>query len=67
MSACVRGLKGYKRKIILQIHDELLFKVPKDEIDKVLPLLTEAMDHALELSVPLLVDGNAADTWYEAH
>ena len=33
----------------------------------VLPLLTEAMDNALELSVPLLVDGNAAETWYEAH
>ncbi|MDY3047953.1 MAG: DNA polymerase I [Candidatus Enterosoma sp.] len=67
MIACDKALKGYKSKIILQIHDELLFKVPKDEIDKVLPLLTEAMDHALELSVPLLVDGNAAETWYEAH
>ena len=67
MIACDKALKGYKSKIILQIHDELLFKVPKDELDKVLPLLTEAMDHALELSVPLLVDGNAAETWYEAH
>lgn len=67
MIACDKVLKGYQTKIILQIHDELLFKVPKDELETVLPLLTDAMDHAISLSVPLQVDGNAAFTWYEAH
>ncbi len=67
MIACNKALEGYQSKIILQIHDELLFKVPKDELDKVLPILTDAMNHALSLSVPLQVDGNAALTWYEAH
>lgn len=67
MVKCQKALEGYKTKIILQIHDELLFKVPKDELEKVLPLLKDCMDHALPLSVPLEVDGNAAFTWYEAH
>ncbi len=67
MISCDKALKGFKTKIILQIHDELLFKVPKEELEKVLPILTDAMDKALSLSVPLQVDGNAALTWYEAH
>lgn len=67
MISCDKVLKGFKTKIILQIHDELLFKVPKDELNQVLPILTDAMDKALALSVPLQVDGNAALTWYEAH
>lgn len=67
MIACDKILKGFKTKIILQIHDELLFKVPKEELETVLPLLQNAMDHALELSVPLQVDGTAALDWYEAH
>lgn len=60
-------LRNFKTKIVLQIHDELLFKVPKDELETVLPLLKNAMDHAMELSIPLEVDGNAAFDWYEAH
>ncbi len=67
MIACDKALQGYKTKIILQIHDELLFKVPKDELKTVLPILEQAMDHALELSVPLQADGTAALDWYEAH
>lgn len=67
MIRCHEVLQGYQSKIILQIHDELIFKVPKDELETVLPLLKEAMEHAIDLSVPLEVDGNAALTWYEAH
>jgi DNA polymerase-1 len=67
MIECDKALKGYQSKIVLQIHDELLFKVPKNEIDEVLPKLKYAMEHALKLSVPLEVDGTYATTWYEAH
>lgn len=67
MIKCATALKDYQTKIVLQIHDELLFKVPKDELEIVLPLLKETMDSAMKLSVPLEVDGTAALTWYEAH
>ena len=67
MIKCAQLLKSYKTKIVLQIHDELIFKVPKDEIDIILPLLKDAMEHALSLSVPLEVDGTYALNWYEAH
>ena len=67
MIKCANALKGYKTKIVLQIHDELIFKVPKEELDIVTPLLKKCMDEAMNLSIPLEVDGNAALTWYEAH
>lgn len=67
MIKCYDALKEYKTKIILQIHDELLFKVPKDELDKVIPLLKDCMESAIKLEVPLKVDGTAALDWYEAH
>ncbi len=60
-------LKDYKTKTILQIHDELLFKVPKEELDIIQPKLAYVREHARELSVPLKVDGEAAKTWYEVH
>lgn len=67
MIKCAEALKNYKTKIVLQIHDELLFKVPKEELNIVLPILKNCMDHAMELSIPLEVDGQAAHTWYEVH
>ncbi len=67
MIKCDQVLKNYKSKIILQIHDELLFKVPKDEIEEIRPLLQKTMENALSLSIPLKTDANYADNWYEAH
>lgn len=60
-------LKNYKTKIILQIHDELLFKVPKEELEIIQPKLVYTREHARDLSVPLKVDGESAHTWYEVH
>lgn len=60
-------LKDYQAKIILQIHDELIFKVPEDELDILLPKLKETREQARDLSVPLKVDGESAHTWYEVH
>lgn len=67
MIKCSKLLENYKSKIILQIHDELIFKVPKDELEVIKPLLIDCMNNALKLSVPLEVDANYALDWYEAH
>lgn len=52
-------------KMVLQIHDELIFKVPEKEKDKVYNLIKEAMEHAMDLSVGLEVDGGFGLSWYE--
>lgn len=56
----------YKTKMVLQIHDELLFAVPKEEQDIILPLIKEIMEHAIEIQVKLIVEGTIAKTWYDA-
>lgn len=55
-----------KAKMVLQIHDELLFQVDQDELDIVYQLVKETMEHAMEFTVQLEVDGSAAHTWYDA-
>ncbi len=55
----------YKTKLILQIHDELLFKIPKDEIDILPKLIQETMEHALDLDVPLKTSLGIAKSWDE--
>ena len=55
-----------KTKLVLQIHDELLFKVPEDEKEIVYPLVKEIMEHALPLETNLEVDGGYGATWYDA-
>ncbi len=59
--------EGYKTKMILQVHDELNFDVPKNEIDKIQVLVKEAMESACELRVPLEVDMGLGSNWLEAH
>lgn len=54
-------------RMILQIHDELLFEVPEGEFATARELIREAMEHALPLSVPLRVDIGWGTTWAEAH
>jgi DNA polymerase I len=53
------------------VHDELVFEVPDDEVEKTLPVVQKVMEEApmpaLSLSVPLAVDAHAADNWEEAH
>ena len=56
---------NYKSKLILQVHDELLIDTHKSEQEKVTKLLTECMQNAFELAVPLKVDVHAAESWYE--
>lgn len=59
--------KVYKTRMILQVHDELLFDVPKDELATVEPILRKAMEEALPLRVPVLVESGQGNNWLEAH
>lgn len=58
--------EGLKSKLLLQVHDELIFEVPQDEIEIMNKLVPEVMESAVELSVPLKVDVDHGDTWYDA-
>ena len=57
----------YKTKMILQIHDELIFEVPKYEIENISKLVKFEMENAVQLSIPLKVDFNWGTSWYDAH
>lgn len=57
---------GYQTKMVLQIHDELIFKVLKSEKEKVYPLIKNIMETAMKLDVPLEVDGGFGHDWYSA-
>ncbi len=54
-------------KMLLQVHDELVFDVPRSEIEIVKPLIKEAMENAYNLAVPLVVDIGIGDNWLDAH
>lgn len=53
-------------KLLLQVHDELIFEVPKEEIDTMKQLVPEVMEQAIQLKVPLKVDYSYGPTWYDA-
>ncbi|RKX30387.1 MAG: DNA polymerase I [Verrucomicrobia bacterium] len=59
--------KGLKTRLLLQVHDELVFEVPKSEIETVRPIIVDAMSTALQLEVPIVVDTGAGRNWLEAH
>ncbi|HCY77586.1 MAG TPA: DNA polymerase I [Ignavibacteriales bacterium] len=59
--------KKTKTKMILQVHDELLFDAHKDEIDKLLPIIKKLMENALPLKVPVVADTGIGDNWLDAH
>jgi DNA polymerase I len=53
-------------KLILQVHDELILEAPKEELTILEKLVPEVMEHAVELLVPLKVDYNSGESWFEA-
>ncbi|USJ20267.1 DNA polymerase I [Lactococcus formosensis] len=56
----------FKAKLLLQVHDEIILEVPKEELAAVQNLVKQTMESAVELNVPLLADENTGDSWYEA-
>jgi DNA polymerase-1 len=59
--------KKFATKMILQIHDELIFEAPENEVSIVMPLIKEAMESAYILDVPMIVDINYGNNWQEIH
>ncbi|NQN87052.1 DNA polymerase I [Streptococcus suis] len=57
---------GLSTRMLLQVHDEIVLEVPKAELETVKKLVKETMESAISLSVPLIADENAGETWYEA-
>lgn len=56
-----------KTKMVLQVHDELLFDAHKDEVDELRPLIKEIMETAMPVDVPIIVDTGVGDNWLDAH
>ena len=58
--------EGLQAKLILQVHDELIVECPEEEAEQVKSLLTEEMEQAVSLSVPMVAEANSGRTWYDA-
>jgi DNA polymerase-1 len=59
--------QGLMSKLILQVHDELVFDVPLNELETMKILVREEMQNAFHIGVPLIVEINAGRNWLEAH
>ena len=58
---------GLKSRILLQVHDELLFEAPEDEAEKTAEVAREVMEGAAHLEIPLVAESGIGDSWAEAH
>jgi DNA polymerase-1 len=56
---------GTGARLLLQVHDELLFEVPRGEEDELAELVISTMEGAMALSVPLVAEGSAGESWFE--
>ncbi|MGB5895477.1 MAG: DNA polymerase, partial [Ignavibacteriaceae bacterium] len=54
-------------KMVLQVHDELVFDAHKDEVDELLPMIKNKMETAMPLNVPVVADVGIGDNWLDAH
>ena len=54
---------GFQARLLLSVHDELLLETPRDEVERLVPVLRTAMEGALPLSVPLTVEAKVGDSW----
>ncbi len=59
--------KKTKTKMVLQVHDELLFDAHKDEVEELRPMIKELMENAMPMNVPILVETGVGDNWLDAH
>ncbi len=58
---------GLKAKMLLQVHDELVFEVPEEELNATSDIVKNTMENAAKLDVPLIVDSGIGDNWNQAH
>lgn len=57
----------FKTKMVLQVHDELIFDTPKEELEKVSAVIKQCMESAMELEVPIIAEVSHGNNWLEAH
>ncbi len=57
----------FRSKMVLQVHDELVFDIHKSELDKIRPVIKELMENAFPLNVPVIVETGIGDNWLDAH
>ncbi len=67
MNRVDEALKGMKSRIVLQVHDELLIETAEDELEEVMALVKDCMEHAADLPVSLSVEVKSGATWYDCH
>ena len=60
-------LSGLKTKMIMQVHDELVFDAVAEEVETLERIVTEEMENVAKLSIPLTVECNHGNNWLEAH
>lgn len=59
--------EGLRSKMIMQVHDELNFNVPNEEVERVQQIVKNEMENAVQLSIPLIAECGSGDNWLEAH
>ena len=57
--------KGWRTRMVLQVHDELLFDIPEEELEVVTPFIIDRMVNAMQLNVPVKVDAKVGQNWAE--
>ena len=58
---------GFQSKMLLQVHDELVFDALKSELDDLQPLVIQEMQNAMKMTVPIVVEAGIGTNWLEAH
>ncbi len=58
---------GYKTKMLLQVHDELVFEAPLDEVEKAAAMIKKTMESVVDLAVPFVAEVGIGDDWTQAH
>ena len=56
-----------KTKMVLQVHDELVFDAHKDEVEELRPVIKKLMENSMKMNVPILVETGVGDNWLDAH
>ena len=59
--------RNLQSKMIMQVHDELVFDVHKNEIEEVQKIVSDKMKNAIEIAVPIEIEMSTGDNWLEAH
>lgn len=58
--------RNLRSRLILQVHDELIIEATRDEVDEIKDMLKDLMENAIKLKVPITVDLEVGDSWYDA-